>query len=317
VHWANRMRVPLVLLAVLAFVATSPSPARGAVGEPEEREFVAAVNAERASVGLPALRVCTELRGVARRHSQRMAASSTLYHNPNLATEVSSWLRLAENVGRGRGVASIHAALMNSDGHRRNILDREVSQVGIGVETSGSTVWVTQVFRRPTSNATCSTVTNEVQSSTPPTPASEPTRVQGDFTGDGHTETATFDPATGAWKVARVTASGLSKERWAQFSTRTGWSHHLVGDFNGDGRDDLASYHPTSGTWWISRSTGNRFTVERWAQFSTRTGWSHHLVGDFNGDGRDDLASYHPTSGTWWISFASSIGSGFATKSYA
>jgi hypothetical protein len=281
------------LAALLGGVAT---PASAAVDADAERAFVEALNGERARAGLPALTVCSELRTVARRHSATMAAENLLHHNPNLATDVLSWQRIAENVGRGPGVSSLHGALMDSDGHRRNILDARVSQLGIGVEVIGSSMWVTQVFRLPTSGATCSSTATTSASAT------AQVRLEGDFTGNGATDVAVYHPSTGNWVVARSDGSGFTHERWARFTTRTGWSHHVVGDFDGDGRDDIASYHPGAGTWWVSRSTGSSFGGARWARFTTRTGWSHHVVGDFDGDGRDDVASYHPGAEVWWVS---------------
>jgi hypothetical protein len=55
-----------------------------------------------------------------------------------------------------RDVLLLHAALMASSGHRANILDRNVSQVGVGVTVRNGTVWVTQVFRSPTGSAVLS-----------------------------------------------------------------------------------------------------------------------------------------------------------------
>jgi hypothetical protein len=140
----------VTVLAVLVPVA----PADAAIDSVAETRFVDSVNAERAQRGLARLRVATDLRDVARRHSVRMADTKSLYHNPNLRTDVTGWQRLAENVGRGPSVASLHSALMASTGHRANILDGAVTEIGIGVEVRGSTVWVTQVFRQPTTETT-------------------------------------------------------------------------------------------------------------------------------------------------------------------
>jgi uncharacterized protein YkwD len=300
------------LLALLLVVGTfAPAVPAAAVNDATaEVAFVDLINRERTQRGLPALRVCTELRSPSRSHSKVMADSNWLHHNPNLR-DIPGWRRIAENVGRGATVGSIHDALMKSDGHRRNILDPDMTQVGVGVErTSG--FWVTQVFRQPASGAACTTPTVVSASAPPPAPEPEPVvRLEGDFTGDGSSEVATFDPDDGHWRVAGAGSLSTPKT-WAVFSTRTGWSDHVVGDFDGDGRDDVASYHPGSGGWWVSRSNGRSFELSRWAVFSTRTGWSDHLVGDFDGDGSDDLVSYHPGAGTWWVS--RSNGSGFGLE---
>jgi uncharacterized protein YkwD len=152
---------PLVALAVVALLATllatpAPAQASGSAGD-HETDFVQRTNAERSSRGVSSLRVASDLTDVARRHSAVMARDSHLHHNPNLASDVSGWTRIGENVGRGGSVSSLHSALMNSEGHRRNILDANFSEIGIGVVVSGSTIWVTQVFRLP--NGTVSTAT--------------------------------------------------------------------------------------------------------------------------------------------------------------
>jgi hypothetical protein len=295
-------RAALTLLAAAVAVLGLAIPAAASIDADAETEFTSLLNGERIRRGLPALTVCLELRTPSRGHSKVMADTGTLHHNPDLRS-LPGWQRIAENVGRGPSVTSIHAALMESTGHRANILDPQMTQVGIGVERR-SGVWVTQVFRRPSSGATCTSPTQTGTALSSPTKAEPVVRLNGDFTGDGRADIATFDPADGRWLVASPGALA-SPRTWGVFSTRTGWSHHLVGDFDGDGRDDVASYHPGSGTWWVSRSTGSGFVPERWAGFSTRTGWSHHLVGDVDGDGRDDLISYHPGAGTWWVSRSS------------
>ncbi len=306
----------LVLLLVVAMAAAllPASAVSAAVDAGAEADFVSRTNQERTQRGLPALRVCTELRSPARSHSRVMAGASHLHHNPNLGSDVDSWQRVAENVGRGRSVGSLHDALMNSPGHRANILDGRVTQLGIGVEVDSSgQIWVTQVFRQPRSGAACTSPgpasgNTDVLSSTP----GGDTGLSGDFTGDGRDELARFDEATGEWTVRRSTTLGTVTERWGRFSTRTGWSAHVVGDFDGDGRDDIASFHPRSGNWVVSRSTGSGFSTSVWNSFSTGSGWHTHLAGDFDGDGRDDIASFHPRSGNWVVS--RSTGSGFSSS---
>jgi hypothetical protein len=64
--------------------------------------------------------------------------------------------------------------------------------------------------------------------------------------------------------VSRSTGSSFGGARWARFTTRSGWSHHVVGDFDGDGRDDVASYHPGAGWWWVSHGDVDRFRVRQY-----------------------------------------------------
>ena len=108
--------------------------------------------------------MAADLVEVATRHSQRMAAEGRLHHNDALASEVDGWERVTENVGTGPDARRIHEALMASSSHRANILDTGVTQVGVGVAWRDGTLWVTQVFRRPTTTA----------SSPPPPPPPAP-----------------------------------------------------------------------------------------------------------------------------------------------
>lgn len=139
--------VTLALLLSVLLTVLVPATARADAGA--EGAFVAAVNAERAAAGLPALSVAGDLVAVARAHSARMADSGNLHHNPNLGSDVSGWQRVGENVGKGPDVGAIHEAFMASPGHRTNILDGTWTEVGIGVVVRDGRVWVTQVFRQP------------------------------------------------------------------------------------------------------------------------------------------------------------------------
>jgi len=50
-------------------------------------------------------------------------------HNPSLASEVSGWRSIGENVGMGPSVDSIQQAFINSPEHYRNIMDGAFSLV--------------------------------------------------------------------------------------------------------------------------------------------------------------------------------------------
>ncbi|HEY8202882.1 MAG TPA: CAP domain-containing protein [Actinomycetota bacterium] len=113
----------------------------------DESCFTNKANAERAAAGLPALSVNSQLVDVARRHSQEMAASQTIFHNPGLAGEVTGrWLLLGENVGTGPSCDDVHEALMKSPLHRKNILEPKFNAVGMGTVVDGGAIYLTQVF---------------------------------------------------------------------------------------------------------------------------------------------------------------------------
>ena len=161
----------LGVLLVATFGVLLPAET-AAADQGHEASFVAAINQSRAEAGLAALSVSGELTAVARSWSQVMAGDGDLRHNPHFGTQVSSWRRVTENVGRGPSVSSLHAGFMRSQGHRHNILDGAVTQVGVGVVVDGGVVWVTQLFRQPSSPPKAST--SPGSSSTAAAPSTTP-----------------------------------------------------------------------------------------------------------------------------------------------
>ena len=139
----------LLCLAVTC-AASVVAPLTPATASGTESQFFSMLNSARADHGLRPYVIEGDLTSVARSHSHEMAARQTLYHNPNLTTDVSNWEAVGENVGKGPTVSDIQQAFMNSAPHRDNILDHDFTQVGIGVTTdSDGTIWVTEDFRQP------------------------------------------------------------------------------------------------------------------------------------------------------------------------
>jgi hypothetical protein len=136
--------------AATAAAALAVVPALPASAGPGEADFVSIINAERSAAGLPPLAVATDLTLVAQAHSAQMAATGTLYHTPDLATQVTNWTALGENVGEGPSVQSIADAFYASAPHRANILNTSYTQVGVGtVLGPNGVLWVTEEFRKP------------------------------------------------------------------------------------------------------------------------------------------------------------------------
>jgi hypothetical protein len=129
----------------VARAATTSAPDSSA-----EAGFASRIATERGSRGIGGLRMADDLTAVARRHSQEMAAQQHLSDDSNLATEVQGWQSLGGNAGEGPTVDQVHQAFMASPSHRANILEPNFSDLGVGVVWTGSTLWVTEVFRQPT-----------------------------------------------------------------------------------------------------------------------------------------------------------------------
>jgi uncharacterized protein YkwD len=124
--------------------------AASAVPEPSVRSALRClVNVERARRGLRALHPSSRLTAAADRHSADMVARGYFAHVTPEGASVADRVRqtgylggartwtLGEDIGWGTGAAStpasIFRAFMNSPPHRRVILDRDFSQIGIGV----------------------------------------------------------------------------------------------------------------------------------------------------------------------------------------
>lgn len=159
---AHRITLAVTTLALaLAAVLTGTLTAAPAGATTAEDSLTARLNGARSDQGLPSLAPRSDLVAVARAQATRMADSGTLYHNPNLTTDVANWRWVGENVGYGPDALTVHVAFMNSPAHKANILDRDYTEFGIGAVTVDGRVWVAEVFRRPL-RVTTSTRTTSV-----------------------------------------------------------------------------------------------------------------------------------------------------------
>lgn len=107
-------------------------------------ESASLVNSARAANGLPPFVSNSTLNSMAVGWVGKMARTG-LSHNPGLYVP-SGFTSVGENVGKGGSVEIIHAAFMNSPGHRANILNPKFTHMGVGVENLNGQVWVVQVF---------------------------------------------------------------------------------------------------------------------------------------------------------------------------
>jgi len=120
-----------------------------------EAQLLAMANAERAHVGLPALKVDDGLARAARAHAAQMASQSKLSHQfsgeaplaERVGTNSSLHLnREGENVAVAPNAEEAHAGLMASPPHRDNLLSPAFNVAGFGVFRSGRWLYVTQDF---------------------------------------------------------------------------------------------------------------------------------------------------------------------------
>lgn len=121
-----------------------------------ELQMLELVNGERAAAGLRPLKIDPALTEVARKHSADMFARGYFSHytpegkSPfdRMRESEVRFLIAGENLALAPSVPLAHAGLMNSPGHRANILRRQFGRVGIGIMDGGvHGLIVTQKFR--------------------------------------------------------------------------------------------------------------------------------------------------------------------------
>jgi uncharacterized protein YkwD len=138
-------------------IVSLPFKVENARPRPElEAEMLTLINAERAANGLAPLEADPELAEVARRHSADMFVRGYFSHytpdgkSPfDRIRESNARFRTAgENLALAPTLEMAHTGLMNSPGHRANILQPRFGRVGIGIlEGGGRGLMVTQNFR--------------------------------------------------------------------------------------------------------------------------------------------------------------------------
>jgi uncharacterized protein YkwD len=131
---------------------------------------LAQINEARAEAGAGPLTMNTQLVAAAHAHNLRMADGCGLSHQcggePGIGDRIAAqgvqWSSVAENVGTGGPVDDSEAAQTDmatgltdsmlaevppDDGHRKNILNPELSRIGIDViRDDNGTVWLTHDF---------------------------------------------------------------------------------------------------------------------------------------------------------------------------
>jgi uncharacterized protein YkwD len=138
-----------------------------------EKQLFDLVNSERQKAGAPRLEWSSKLAQAALAHSKLLDEHQDLSHQfagePPLQERVgATGLRfnsVAENVAEAPDLETAHKGLMNSPGHRANILNPDYNAVGIAIVQHGSQLFVTQDFARVLASYTEKQFQNEMISS--------------------------------------------------------------------------------------------------------------------------------------------------------
>lgn len=128
-----------------------------AIAETHEQCFERRTNELRRQRKRVDLIVSSRVRAVAERHSRKMAARGTIFHNDgqppddsrSIGDELEPYRWVGENVGMGPGCGPIFDAFLGSPEHKANLIDRDYEFVGAGVTVRGDTMYVSLSFFTP------------------------------------------------------------------------------------------------------------------------------------------------------------------------
>ncbi|MTI80379.1 MAG: serine protease [Firmicutes bacterium] len=122
--------------------------------EKQRQEMLGYINEARRAAGKDPLVLDAEISKVAQVKSQDMADNDYFSHySPTYGSPFDmlkdfgvSYGWAGENLALHTSIKSAHDALMDSDGHRENILNENFNKIGIGVVKDGYSLYITQMF---------------------------------------------------------------------------------------------------------------------------------------------------------------------------
>ena len=165
----HRLALALIAGSVIGFAGVSPvqanpnpfGPASPTLAQAETSipdALLTLVNAERQRAGVAPLRLNHTLATAAQRHADDMAATRNLSHQGSDGSTLRSriddtdygWMAIGENVAMGQtSPEAVMRSWMNSAGHRRNILNPDFQELGVGYAEGGGRPYWVQVFAKP------------------------------------------------------------------------------------------------------------------------------------------------------------------------
>ena len=122
----------------------------------EETKMLEYINNERAKAGVGPLKMDFDLARLAKLKSQDMVDKNYFSHtSPTYGSPFEmmnsygiKYRTAGENIARNSTMSNAHTALMNSEGHRNNILNPNFTHIGIGIVKNqiSASITVTQMF---------------------------------------------------------------------------------------------------------------------------------------------------------------------------
>ncbi|OFW59612.1 MAG: hypothetical protein A2V52_08170 [Actinobacteria bacterium RBG_19FT_COMBO_54_7] len=156
-HRLTIVTVGLMFLAVclLQSLTLSPSAAAAVNTTADEARMIQLVNQARNNAGLPSLYAEQRLTDFARSYSSEMIQYNFFGHVSPVSGDlkqrikargISGWKLAGENLAKAPSVDAAFTALMNSAGHRENILRAEFNCIGVGIVQGPGCLYITQEF---------------------------------------------------------------------------------------------------------------------------------------------------------------------------
>jgi len=299
------------------------------------------INADRAAVGAGPLDMAWDRVLFVRAWSEWMS-QNTFRHmtnserEPGLPSGTSTW---SENIARhwmtSSDCSDVHDMLMDSPGHRDNIVDPDYKFVALGAHIDSSGWWVTQLFfdaagyPPPTadlcpSGADCDTtavqdwggrfeIWSEATSGEPVASFyfGNPGDVafSGDWNCDGVDTIGLYRRSDGYVYLRNSNTDGAADTTF--FFGNPG-DLPVAGDFDGDGCDTVSIYRPSLQRFYIINRLGEDGGGLGAADYSFMFGnpGDKPFVGDFNADGVDTIGLHRESTGL--VYFRNSNSSGVA-----
>src|SRR5208282_4971753 len=149
-----------------------PTPPLSSHPSADEKELLDATNRERIAAGLQSLKWDDALATAARLHALLMARENVLSHqlpgepplDQRVAQAGAKFALVAENIAVGPNPEAIHDGWMHSAGHRKNILNPELTAIGIATTRGSGGLFAVQDFSRKVANLSLQKQEEEVAS---------------------------------------------------------------------------------------------------------------------------------------------------------
>ena len=277
--------VPLTLIVTLLLTLLGASPAHADQWDQHRWDATVATNAERAKAGLGALQLSASLNTVAQACAVEVVKyldrTGSLAHCDGSITTIADysermprgWSRIAENISattasNPTGTSSIDQ-LMDSPGHRANILTPQFNYLGVGVATSSTSRWVVFVYNYGAYASSAGL--------TPLVGAPGGSGAMGDHTGDGVADLFGVNSAGELLLHRGSTTAGT--QLVGRVGTGWGAMSHIsqIPDISGDRQSDLLARRGGDNSLWIYRGDGNG-GLAAWKQAGRNWGGMDQIV---------------------------------------